>query len=405
MYICLGLIEQITADGLLRSCRIAPADNQGAVVIDWLKEIHPDHVVSGAQDIGPFRFYDFDSCVVQSVECRPRGLHSNGDTIEFSFGHHSVPIPNGPAFYSLSPPPGYVFTDLDVDTFGAETQNRAAILDREKNLMTIAFEFWHPERRGSIEVRGRARRHGDLMPSDVSHLPDFTYYDFNEDALAFVNAMYWKKAKRIKTTVNEQAYGVPAPPDVRILFLAANPNQTSRLDLEEEIRAIEMELQAVKHRDQIMMTPCHAVRPDDLVRYVREHSPNVIHFSGHGSADGIILRNDTGGFQPVEGSALRRFFDDRGIDLVVLNACVSGGQAEEISSVVPVVVGTSGVVGDEAARRFSVAFYRGLGNGLKIADAFRDGGDSVALHGLGDVFVNHGELDTALTGFERVEAS
>jgi hypothetical protein len=67
---------------------------------------------------------------------------------------------------------------------------------------------------------------------------------------------------------------------------------------------------------------------------------------------------------------------------------------------VPAVVGTSENVGDEAARRFSVAFYRGLGNGLKISEAFRDGGDSVALHGLDDVFVNFGDLETMMTGFE-----
>jgi CHAT domain-containing protein len=176
--------------------------------------------------------------------------------------------------------------------------------------------------------------------------------------------------------------------------------QTTALDLEDEIRAIELELQAVKYRDQVVMKPCHAVRPDDLVRYVREYSPNVIHFSGHGSGAGIVLRSDDGGFQSVDGAALRRFFNDRGVELVVLNACASGDQAKDISSVVPAVVGTSENVGDEAARRFSVAFYRGLGNGLKISEAFRDGGDSVALHGLDDVFVNFGDLETMMTGFE-----
>jgi CHAT domain-containing protein len=189
-----------------------------------------------------------------------------------------------------------------------------------------------------------------------------------------------------------------APSMLRILFLAANPNQTSRLDLEEEIRSIEMELQAVKHREAISMIPCHAVRPDDLVRYVRNVAPNVIHFSGHGSPDGIVLRNDVGGYQTVSGDALRRFFANRGIDLVILNSCVSGDQAKQISTVVPAVVGTSDLVGDEAARRFSISFYRGLGNGLKISEAFRDGGDSVTLHGLSDVFVDYGNLEIALVG-------
>ena len=51
---------------------------------------------------------------------------------------------------------------------------------------------------------------------------------------------------------------------------------------------------------------------------------------------------------------------------------------------------------DEAARRFTVAFYRALGDGLSIKEAFRDGGDAVELHGLVDVFHCVGVSDQAL---------
>ena len=188
------------------------------------------------------------------------------------------------------------------------------------------------------------------------------------------------------------------PSNMRILFLAANPAQTSHLDLEEELRGIQEELRGVRFRDSITFTSYHAVRPDDLIRHVRSVNPNVIHFSGHGSKNGIILRSDDGGYQPVEGTALARFLEARGVELVVLNACYSKEQAEMIHRVVPTVVGTRDVVGDEAARRFSVAFYRGLGDGLPIREAFRDGGDAVALHGLVDVFFSDGFLDKCLVG-------
>ena len=39
-----------------------------------------------------------------------------------------------------------------------------------------------------------------------------------------------------------------------------------------------------------------------------------------------------------------------------------------------------------------------LGNGLSVADAFRDGGDAVELHGLTDVFHSGGEMDLILVG-------
>jgi len=180
---------------------------------------------------------------------------------------------------------------------------------------------------------------------------------------------------------------------LRILFLAANPTTTSPLDLEEELRNLELELKGTKFRDSIRLVARHAVRPDDLVRYVRDEKPNVIHFSGHGSTSGIILRNDAGGDHTVQGPELTRFLRDRGIEIVVLNACYSKSQADSVRCVVKVVVGTTDAVEDEAARRFTAAFYRSIGNGLSVREAFRDGTDAVALHGLSDVFHADGDLD------------
>jgi len=183
---------------------------------------------------------------------------------------------------------------------------------------------------------------------------------------------------------------------MRILFLSANPVRVATLDLEEELRNLELQLGAVKHRDQISLIAKHAVQPDDLVRHVRTEKPTVVHFTGHGTEDGIILRNDQGSYQPVSGDSLRQFFKDRGVELVVLNSCVSGLQAEAIVSAVPMVIGTTGALDDEAARRFTAAFYRTLGGGDTVKEAFRDGQDAVALHGKDNVFLSLGNLGRAL---------
>ena len=180
---------------------------------------------------------------------------------------------------------------------------------------------------------------------------------------------------------------------MKILFLAANPSRTAPLDLEEELRSLEMELRAVAFRDSIQMIARHAVRPDDLVRYVRAEKPGIIHFSGHGSKGGIILRTEGGGYKQVDGSSLKRFLEGRGVELVVLNACYSKEQAENISASVKAVVGTTDAVDDEAARRFSVAFYRALGDGLPVSEAFRDGVDATLLEGFPDVFYKGGQED------------
>lgn len=182
---------------------------------------------------------------------------------------------------------------------------------------------------------------------------------------------------------------------MRILFLMANPIKSSWLDHEEELRSLERELQSVTYRDQVALTARHAVRPDDLVRYVRADRPTVVHFSGHGSGDGIVFRTDEG-YAEVTGESLRRFFVDRGVQLVVLNACFSRQQAKWLPGAVRAVVGTTAAVGNVAACRFTVAFYRSLGEGLSVSQAFRDGTDAVALDNRKDVFWSVGLLDDIL---------
>ena len=59
-------------------------------------------------------------------------------------------------------------------------------------------------------------------------------------------------------------------------FLLSNPQATSRLDLEEELRSVESEIRGARFRDSLIMTAAHAVRPDDLVRLLREEQPKIV---------------------------------------------------------------------------------------------------------------------------------
>src|SRR4051812_30046366 len=71
-----------------------------------------------------------------------------------------------------------------------------------------------------------------------------------------------------------------------ILFLAANPNGTDRLALDEEARAIEDELARSGHREQFEFVTRWAVRPLDLLHHLQKLKPTVVHFSGHGARPG-----------------------------------------------------------------------------------------------------------------------
>ncbi len=180
---------------------------------------------------------------------------------------------------------------------------------------------------------------------------------------------------------------------MKILFLAANPTTMVPLDIERELGSVRKELKGVRHRDRIVLLDGLAVEPDDLIAFVSAERPTIIHFSGHASSNGIVLRTEGEGDIEISGENLRVFLQGRGIELLVLNACCTQQVALDLGEVVGAVVGTTQDVYDEAARRFAVAFYRSLGNGSSIGDAFRDGRDAVALYGFGDrVFWSAGDL-------------
>jgi hypothetical protein len=70
------------------------------------------------------------------------------------------------------------------------------------------------------------------------------------------------------------------------------------------------------------------------------------------------------------------------IRVVVLNACYSEVQAQAIVEQIDFVIGMSDSIGDEAARVFAAAFYRGLAFGRSVHTAFELGLNELKLVGL-----------------------
>jgi formylglycine-generating enzyme required for sulfatase activity len=184
---------------------------------------------------------------------------------------------------------------------------------------------------------------------------------------------------------------------IKILFLAANP-RGSQLQLDREAREIAAKIRAAEYRDCLELVTRWAVRPDDLQQALLETKPHVLHFSGHGTpTDQIVLVNDRGQEKPVSKEALRHLLSvlKDNLRLVVLNACYSRPQAEAITHSVDCAVGMNQAIGDEAAILFAGSFYRALGFGRSVKDAFELGISSLRLEGIPedntpDLLVQHG---------------
>jgi uncharacterized protein YjbI with pentapeptide repeats len=170
-----------------------------------------------------------------------------------------------------------------------------------------------------------------------------------------------------------------------ILFLSANPKNTERLQLDNEVREIDAGLQRARYRDYFTLKQRWAVRPRDIRRALLDEHPSIVHFSGHGSgAEGLILEDMTGMAKTASTEALAGLFEQFSdyIACVVLNACYSEIQANAIVQHIPFVIGMSAAIGDHAAIEFSIGFYDGLLAGQSIEKAYKLGCNAIQLQGI-----------------------
>jgi Effector-associated domain 11/CHAT domain len=194
------------------------------------------------------------------------------------------------------------------------------------------------------------------------------------------------------------------PTSNKILFLASNPVNTDKLDLEKEFAKLYTSL---KESDNFPydIRPTWTVTPQELQSGMLEQRPRIVHFSGHGIGGGeagdraigevssteqevgIYLQDANGKGQLVSGFALANLFKiclkRFQIDAVLLNACHSKSQAEAISLAgVPYVIGMNRAVKDSTAIVFSTGFYRGLASENDIEFAFDLAVNAIMLEGL-----------------------
>jgi hypothetical protein len=174
-------------------------------------------------------------------------------------------------------------------------------------------------------------------------------------------------------------------PKRKIVVFAANPRDTNRLRLDEEVREIEEELRRANLREDFEFIPRLAVRPADVQRALLDYQPSIVHFCGHGEGqEGLVLENETGLSQLVNSQALGQLFElfATVVDCVVLNACYSEVQAAAIHQQINYVVGMSQAIGDRAAIKFAAGFYRALGAGRPYQEAYRFGCNAIALENI-----------------------
>jgi tetratricopeptide (TPR) repeat protein len=146
----------------------------------------------------------------------------------------------------------------------------------------------------------------------------------------------------------------------RILFLASDPSDASKIHLGKELQEVRNKLADNANfelKDQL------AVKPEDVLQIISNYKPHIVHFSGHGLNTGELCFEDVHGkVMAISPEALASLFGlvSEFVKCVIVNTCYSERQAKAISQYVPVVIGTKKEISDNAAIKFSTGFYTAL---------------------------------------------
>jgi hypothetical protein len=176
---------------------------------------------------------------------------------------------------------------------------------------------------------------------------------------------------------------------VKVLFLAANPEDTPKVNLDDENREITISIR-ISNPCLFELASAWAIRPDDLLQALNEHKPQIVHFSGHGNSEGeiLVVGNSKGSKAGVSKSVsqdaiLDLFTTLKGnIRVVVFNFCKSKSLAQAVTKVIDCAIGTNNTISDRAAIKFAASFYRAIGFRHSIQEAFDQGKTALTLEGI-----------------------
>lgn len=173
------------------------------------------------------------------------------------------------------------------------------------------------------------------------------------------------------------------PEKVTVLYLGTSPENEVRLRIDAEARDIHEAIRKSDNPQCVAFNDRWAVRQTDLLQALNETNPDIVHFSGHGAADGSIVLEDQFGnavlldkerLSVVVGAAARH------VRLIVFNACYSDEEADKILRHVDATIGMTDSISDVAAKAFAAQLYSSIGFGLDLQTAFNQARAAIALN-------------------------
>lgn len=179
----------------------------------------------------------------------------------------------------------------------------------------------------------------------------------------------------------------------------ANPKSTAALGLEKELSKILEALNQAPGSLQFEIISCHATSTNNLQDEFRRWEPQIVHFSGHGAGEkGLVFEDEDKQVQLANAKALAGLFELFDcVECVILNACYSEIQTEEIHRYVNCVIGMNQSIKDESAIEFASGFYKSLRAGDSFEKAYKFGLNAID-------FVNSSESSIPVIKIKKHDA-
>jgi CHAT domain len=189
---------------------------------------------------------------------------------------------------------------------------------------------------------------------------------------------------------------VEVSPPLRVLAMAATPEDQAPLNVERERRRITAALEPLQRDGKVEVTWLESQTWRGLQRAMRQGPWHIFHFVGHGRFDPerdegyIELADEAGRSQPLTATQLGRLLADHPtLRLVQLNACEGArGSSQDIFSGtasilvrrgLPAVLAMQYEISDVAAVEFSRSFYEALADGLPVDAACAEARKAISL--------------------------
>jgi hypothetical protein len=151
--------------------------------------------------------------------------------------------------------------------------------------------------------------------------------------------------------------------------------------LDKEHKAIERVIEA-RRVDPLSVRRLHASTLNDLLQAIQKERYDVVHFSGHGSEEGIYLEDEqTGHGELVSADKISKAMaQDTPFTAALFVSCFSASMVAKVLPIAHYLITVVGEAGDTAAIRFVEAFYNEYFTSSSIEQSFDQGFKHVELN-------------------------